>query len=216
MIPVQPRIFWLTLAVIVMAVIVSKFTPQDVEEIPGGFESVVLGLELARSPQDAATIADGEARRTVLNKNTYLDLGLIIGYTILWFSIGKRLNKTVAVAVLVAGSADLIEDLGMLMTLGSAMPSEAVVRTTYSASFTKWMLLGVVFVALACYFRPRSGLQNGWDVARGFTALAYAYSGILCLVGIFFSHRVIERAWLPLSVALILQWVLSLLTEPES
>src|SRR5262249_39986054 len=117
MIPVQPRIFWLTVAVIVMAVIVSKFTPKDVEEIPGGFELAVLGLELARSPQDAATIADGEPRRAILKKNTYADLGLIIAYTILWFTIGKHVNKIVAVAALVAGIADVIEDLGILMTL---------------------------------------------------------------------------------------------------
>lgn len=216
MIPVQPRIFWLTLAVIIMAVIGWKFSPRDLEEIPGGFESAVLGLELARSPQDAATIADGEPRRAVLKKNTYADIGLIIAYTILWFSIGKRLNKIVAAAALAAGIADVIEDLGILITLDSAMPSEAVVRTTYIASFIKWMLLGVVFVALAFYFRPRSGLRHGWDVARAVTALAYAYSGILCLVGIFFYHPIIERVLLPLSVALILQLVLSLLTEPGS
>src|SRR5262249_57701684 len=108
MIPVQPRIFWLTVAVIVMAVIVSKFTPKDVEEIPGGFESAVLGLELARSPQDAATIADGEPRRAVLKKNTYADLGLIIAYTILWFTIGKRLNKIVAVPPLLPRNPDLV------------------------------------------------------------------------------------------------------------
>jgi hypothetical protein len=129
MIPLQPRIFWLTLAVIILAVIVSKFTPTEVEKIPGGFESAVLALELARTPQQAAIIADGEQQRLSFKKNTYADLGLIIAYMALWFSIGTRLHTIVAVAALAAGIADAIEDAGILMTLGSTMPSESVVQT---------------------------------------------------------------------------------------
>ena len=197
MIPAQPRLFWLTMAVMVMAIIVSKFTFNGVEQLRGGFESPVLALELARSACDAKAIADGKARRAILKKNNYADIGLIIAYMSLWFSIGKRLNRIVAIAALLAGVANVIEDVGMLMTLYAAKPSPGIVESTYFASCIKWVLLGLVFIALSFYFRPRLGLRDGWDVARAGTALAYAYSGILCLAGVFFSNPIIERAFSP-------------------
>jgi hypothetical protein len=216
MIPVQSRLFWLTLIVIVTAVIIGSFDPKDVDELPDGFESPVLALELAQSADDAALVIDGDQRRAALKKATYFDFAFILVYTFLWFVMGRRVSPIVAIVAVLAGLADLIENTGMLITIAAPAPSLSVIKWTYYASLIKWLQLGLVFIALFFYFRPHQGLRDGWDVARLAAGLAYAYSGILCVAGVFVYNPVIERSVLPLSVALTLQLILSLLAPSAS
>ena len=211
MIPAQPRLFWLTLAVIVMALVTGSFAPKHVDLLPGEFELPVLALELVRTPGDAARVLDGDARRSGLRRSTYADFGFIIVYTLLWVAMGRRVSRIVAILALLGGLADVIEDIGMLTTIEASTPSQAIVHWTYFVSSVKWLLLGLVFIALFFYFRPRHGLRDGWDLAKLGAGLAYAYSGIICVAGVFIYNPLIERSLLPLSVALILQLIVSLL-----
>ena len=215
MITKRPRLFWLTLAVMVTAVATSHFAPKDVVSLPGGFESPVIALELARSAGDAALIMDGPERRSGFRTSVYTDFGFIFFYTLLWAIMGRRVSPIAALLAVLGGLADVIEDIGMLITLAAPAPTENAVNWTFYASHAKWLALGLVFIALFFYFRPRFGIKSGWDLTRSLAGLAYICSGVICVAGVFLWNPLIEYSVPPLSVALLLQLVLALLKAEE-
>ena len=138
--------------------------------------------------------------------NTLVDFAFIAAYAFLWAAILRQIPGTPGLAgvtlVLAAACADIVEDVGILYGLRAGVPGVQIVRTIRSAALVKWGLLGVVFLLLAYRFRPGREVRDGWQLWSAAIALAYAYGGVLCLVGLF-HNPVIERSALPISAGQI-------------
>ena len=200
----------LVLTVITMlgAVVTGALAPRDFDTLPDGFEAPVLALELARSPDDASLVIEGNGHRAALLSATIADLGFIAAYATLWTVMASSVHPLLAVAAALAGFADLVEDAGIFAALLAA-PTGPVVTWIRCASLVKWALLGITFVGLYWYFRPPGRVNTGWDVMRLGTGLVYAYAGVLCVWGVAIDNPVIERSMLPLSFALVMQIILA-------
>jgi hypothetical protein len=194
--------FWLTLAVVVIGGLTAALAPTDVDLLPGGFESPVVALQLARSHDEAALILDGAERRAQFFRATAADVPFIAAATTLWSVMAWQVTPMLVVPAIVAGVADLIEDAAIFAALDGPTPS--VVAWMRSAARTKWLMLGITFVGLGLGAVRRT-LQNGWDVVCLAIDLAYLWAGVLCLVGVFAASSVIERCALPLAAALLTQ-----------
>ncbi len=208
----RPRVlFWLTLATIITAGLTARYAPDPkrVDLVPGGFESPTLALELARTPEDAAALIkqDPEAFR----KQTMVDFFFIATYTALWFTLARRRRLAIIpLLIILAGLADVSEDVGMLQSIAGT-PTASTVALTYWSSMIKWLLLGVSWLAFFLAFKPSNPVRTGWDLQQLATGLFYASAGIVTVLGVFASHTLIERSVLPLSAALLLQLFLFLL-----
>lgn len=194
--------FWLTLAVVVMGGVTALLAPADVDLLPGGFESPVIALQLARGPDEAAVILDGAERRAQFFRATAADVPFAAAATTLWTVMAWRVTPMLAVPAIVAGVADLIEDAAIFAALDG--PTPGIVAWMRSAARTKWLMLGITFVGLGLGAARRI-LKDGWDVVRLAIDLAYLWAGVLCLAGVFAASPVIERCALPLAAALLTQ-----------
>ncbi len=204
--------FWLTLATIITAGLTARYAPnpKQVDIVPGGFESPTLALELARTPEDAATLIN--QARDAFRKQTMVDFVFIAAYTTLWFTLARRrrLVAIVPVLIVLAGLADVSEDVGILQSIAGT-PTASTVALTYWSSMIKWTLLGVTWLAFFPAFKPSNPVRTGWDLQQLTTGLFYAYAGTVTMLGVIASHTLIERSVLPLSAALLLQLFLFLL-----
>lgn len=198
--------FWLTLAVLVTGGVTAALAPSDVDQLPGRFESPVLALQLARSPEEASLILDGAERRAQFRRATIADVPFVAATTTLWSLMAWPVKPVLVVPAIVAGVADLIEDVAVFAALGT--PSRTVVDWMRSAARTKWLMLGITFVGLG-FSVLRRPPQDGWDVVCFAIDLAYLYAGILCLVGVLAYGPVIERCALPLAAAVLTQLVVT-------
>jgi hypothetical protein len=103
---------------------------------------------------------------------------------------------------LVSGVADLLENVAILAAVDG--PTPVVVGWLRRAAGTKWLMLGLTFVALG-FGAWRRTLASGWEVVGFGIDVAYLWAGILCLVGVIVHEPVIERCALPLAAAVITQ-----------
>src|SRR5437763_912684 len=204
-----------TLVTIAAAIALTIVGPRELDWLPDGFEKPVLALELVRTPQDFHNMASQTALQPPQSSahdryrlNTLIDFGFIAAYAFLWAAILRQIPGTPGLAgvtlVLAAACADIVEDVGILYGLRADLPGVQIVRTIRSAALVKWGLLGVAFLLLAYRFRPGREVRDGWQLWSAAIALAYAYGGVLCLVGLFHTP-VIERSALPIGAALLMQ-----------
>ena len=158
-------------------------------------------------PRDVQGIlgGDGSAVRAQLHDQTLVDFALIVSYVGLWGATGLALNPGVAVIAVMAGIADVVENLAILHEL--ALPDP--VRFVRWAALAKWSLLGLVFIAFlflsrriaypavgrrSCAWRP--GSRTAWR----------AWSRSVGLVDV----RYLEWVGYPVVAAVCLQLVLHL------
>ncbi len=194
--------FWLTLAVVVTGAVAAALAPTNVELLPGGFESPVFALQLARGVDETNLILNGAEHRAQFFRATVADVPLIAATTALWSVLAWQVTPVLAVPAIVAGVADLIEDAAIFAALRT--PTTRNVDWIASAARTKWLMLGITFLGLGLGVLGRMP-RDGWDIADAAIDLAYLYAGILCLIGVFASSRVMERCALPLAAAVLTQ-----------
>lgn len=202
-------IFWLTLAVVVTGGVAAASIPRDVDQLPAGFESPVIALQLARSVDEAALVLNGGERREQFYRATLTDMPFAAASTTLWTVMAWQVRPWLAAPAVVAGVADLLENVAIFAALGG--PTPAVVQWLRRAARTKWLMLGITFVALGGFAARSRTLETGWDVVCFGIDFAYAYAGILCLIGVLAYEPVIERCALPLAAAVVAQLAVSAL-----
>ena len=160
----------LVLAVIISSLTTHAFRPRGEALTPCGIRNITLAVEVC-PPSDVKQIlgGDGSAVREQLHDQTLVDFALIVSYVGLWGAMGLALNPGVAVVAVMAGIADIVENLAILHEL--ALPDP--VRFVRWAALAKWSLLGLVFIAFVFLFRP-DRLSGGWpSLARAATGVAY-------------------------------------------
>jgi hypothetical protein len=192
----------LTLSVVVTGAATAALAPRDVDELPAGFESPVVALQLARTVDEAALVLDGDERRRQFVRATVADVPFAAATTALWAVMAWQLRPWLAAPALVGGVADLLENVAILAAVDG--PTPVVVGWLRRAARTKWLMLGLTFVGLG-FGAWRRTLATGWEVVGLGIDVAYLWAGILCLVGVTVHEPVIERCALPLAAAVITQ-----------
>jgi hypothetical protein len=199
---------WLTATVIVTGAVTALLAPSGVDQLPRGFESPVMALQLAHTVDEAAMIVDGPERRAQFFRATLADAPFVAASTALWSLMAWQVTPWLVAPAVIAGVADLVEDAATIATLGA--PARAGVDWMRRAARTKWCMLGITFVGLG-FGALRRAPRDGWDFVCFGIDLAYLYAGILCLVGAGTSGPVVERSILPLAAAVVTQLAVTVL-----
>jgi hypothetical protein len=199
---------WLTLAVVVTGATTAALVPRDVDRLPRGFESPLLALQLPRDADEATLVLGPPDRRAQFRRATVADLPFIAASTTLWTVMARGLTPALAALPIVAGVANVVEDVAIFAALDGPRPG--AVTWIRRAALTKWLLLGATFIALGAGVLRRTP-ENGWDVVAAGIDLAYLYAGVLCVIGVVVSEPVIERGALPLAAAVVTQLALTVL-----
>jgi hypothetical protein len=210
-------LFWLTLAGLGMALLTGISSPRRLAWLPHGFERPILALEFVESAEAFTRIVgqralepSGRPAAPLYRRGTYVDLAFIAAYGLLWVGIPlscvpkrerRLVRHAVVAAVVVAVVADYVEDAGILSGLGGN-PNADLIRVS---ALIKWTALGLAYHGMTWCFWPDHHVNDGWQLWNAAIGILYSYSGVLCLLGVFVSHPLIERVALPIGVALLMQ-----------
>lgn len=133
--------------------------------ISGGLSgSALIALEMAKTPEKVSVLLSGLDHRPYVH-STYVDFVFLIGYSFMlfyasrWFGclsgqyILKKAGDFFSILALLAGLADLMENLGLLHTLKYSQDLW-VVHSTYDMAVTKFSLLFIVvlFCGVSLFF----------------------------------------------------------------
>ena len=201
----------LVLAVIISGLATHAFRPGGEALTPCGIRNITLAVEVC-PPSDVKQILgdDGSAVRAQLHDQTLVDFALIVSYVGLWVTMGLALNPGVAVIAVMAGIADIVENLAILHEV--ALPDP--VRFVRWAALAKWGLLGLAFITFVFLFRP-DRVSGRWpSLVRAATGLAYGVAGVAALGGLV-DVRCLELVGYPLVAAVCLQLVLHVTAHRE-
>ena len=184
-------IFWLTVAVIVLATAVAVVTPHH-----PNVARPILALELAHTWAELSILLAID--RSPYWWNTRIDFAFLAAYTALFTLLAFQVARghwrwALAGLALAAGLADLKENLAILRVLPRESFENEMAQAIRQWSLAKWGLLGVTWVALGV------AQYRAWVPGA-----LYAVAGALTLWGCL-DHRWIEIAMGPLAVALLWQ-----------
>jgi hypothetical protein len=165
------------------------------EQLPGGFKSPVLAMELPKSGADIDAINradDGKARAFVL-QHLSKDVAFLFSYTLLFTGLGLVLSQLSAtsarwigliavVLAVLAGVFDFIENSKMLEAVGTTpgTATDALANSIRCWSLTKWSTLYLYSFSIGLILFTRSG----WLLTIGLFFLATAVIG---LTGVIFN-----------------------------
>ncbi len=201
----------LTAVVIAAGLLTRALTPQ-VDVLPGRFEEPTVALELPRHGRDVSTVLDQprlDGTDTVRNgfrRATAADFALAAAYAALWGVLAAP-GWYVALP-LAAGAADVVENVAIRRALRGGPVTDADARAIRLAALAKWTLLAATFARLFMHFRPGGGVKDGWQLWCLAIGVLYLYAALVCALGVAFDRVLIERAGLPLALALPMQIVL--------
>ena len=201
----------LVLAVIISGIVTHAFRLRGAALTPCGLRDITLAVEVC-PPGDVQRILgdDGSAVRAQLHDQTLVDFALIVSYVGLWGATGLALNPGVAALAVLAGVADVVENLAILHEL--ALPDP--VPFVRWAALAKWSLLGLVFITFLFLFRP-DHLSGRWAaLVRAATGLAYGVAGVAALGGLV-DVRCLGWVGYPVVAAVVLQLVLHVTAHRE-
>jgi hypothetical protein len=235
----------LTLAVIVSSIVTYYLRPTTLE-VPHScpVKKPTLAVEVCSPREVESMLAEGTNVLCELRTQTVADFLLVFSYVGLWAATSWALHPAVAGVAVVAGAADVVENVGILREIAQG---DAIFWVQW-AGLTKWALLGIVFLGFVCLFRPYQASANRsqrsrdrgssrwrtrladvhrlWSWERGTirraearalriaTGLAYGTAGLFCLVGLV--HRpVLDWVLPPMTLAVILQLALHLFAHDE-
>ena len=161
------KFIWLILAVGTMAMMMimrQSGKPLETPFTPAG----IINLELARTKSNVRNIlniwssSNGDNRNNIgiAKNNTYLDFLFILFYASFLFVSTQKvvllfykrsrwaaLGRSVVYLSPIAAILDVLENLGMLLSLNNHVSSKTVFLT-FSCSFMKWLCIGLIILYL--------------------------------------------------------------------
>jgi len=157
-------------------------------ELPGGYESPVLALELVKSGADIDLInkADGGRARAFIRSNVYKDFGLAFLYVLTFGSLSlvlaritspksKWIGWTATIFIVLAGFLDLLENSRMQEAIALTQgATDSLAQAIRYSSLAKWtaLYLFALFVGVVLFTR------SGWLLGIGLCFLATAVIGL--------------------------------------
>jgi hypothetical protein len=188
------RALWAAAAVIVFSLLIGLIGPGTNPNLAGGFDSVTLAAELAPTKKDLLDAISGQQSR--FQWSVWLDFPLILSYTLLfWFSARMEIARgkghlvpgiIAALAIWIAGAADVAEDLGELYP-------DRFPQVMHLASVWKWGVLGVVLLAVSFLFFKWQPLATEFHVALAAAAFFSAVAGLIAVYGALVAETKLER-----------------------
>ena len=204
---------WMLLVLAVMASSAATYAlrPEGTASLPCGIGNITLAVEVCPPGEVTGLLgAVGSPVRERLRDQTLVDFALVASYVGLWGATGLALNPGVAVIAMMAGAADVVENLAILHGLTEPEIPPAI----RWAARAKWGLLGLVFVCFVVLFRPDRVSGGAASLLRAATGLAYGAAGATALAGL------VDVRWLAwtspaLMAAVGLQLALHAVAHPE-
>ncbi len=204
----------LVLAVVGSGWATFKLTPEGEPPESCGVTKPTLAVELCTDDEVRALLDRGESgARGTLQKQTQVDFALVVSYVGLWGATGLALHPGVAALVVLAGAADVVENLAILHRL--SLPSPPPPSAIPWLARAKWGLLGLAFVLLVFLFRPDRLSARPSSIVRIATGLSYGLAGAGYLGGVLLHPRLLEWAMGPTVAAVLLQLVLHVTAHGE-
>ena len=201
----------LVLAVMVSSAATYALRPEGTASLPCGIGDITLAVEVCPPGEVAGLVgAVGSPVREQLRDQTLVDFALIASYVGLWGAMGLALNPGVAVIAVMAGAADVVENLAILHGLAEPELPPAI----RWAARAKWGLLGLAFVCFVVLFRPDRVSGGPAALVRAATGLAYGAAGAVALAGLV-DVRCLAWTSYPLMAAVGLQLALHVLAHRE-
>lgn len=195
------KVFWLTTAVMLVAVLLLVLTPPHPRP-PGGFHSPILALQFASGWPELATLLAVD--RTMYWWNTSIDFVYLTLYSYLFALVGWRLNTgwarwCIAALALLAALFDACENLAILrvLPLESGFVDDMATQIRLWATL-KFALLGIVWL----WIGVKWWFKRLWKSA----AIPYAGAGLWTLLSLLFQPSSLEFLLLLLGIALLVQW----------
>jgi hypothetical protein len=192
--------------VIAMSLEVKRFEIKN--QILGKFESPVVALELADSPERVRAILDQGNRANniqVMMWNTWMDFLFIVLYCLtLWlladaYISGSVLPLLAKIAIVVTGTFDIIEDIQLCREFRMVADlGQSTVSMTRGVSLTKWTAFAIALGLLAVYY----WLISGSSVLLKLISLSAGAAAALTAVGLF-NNSIINFMSLPLGLAIL-------------
>lgn len=178
----------------VLLTVVSMWLGQmNSQQLPGGYKSPVLALELPKSGADIDAINkadEGKARAFIL-KHLSKDVVFLFSYTLLFIGLGLVLSQVsatsarwiglVAVALaILTGVFDFLENSKMLEAVGTTpgTATDALANSIRFWSLIKWSTLYLFCFSVGLILFTRSG----WLLGVGIFFLAAAVVGLTGVV----------------------------------
>ena len=163
------RCFWAGVATLILGAVVISLFPSEGGSYPIGFGDPVIAFEFSQSASDVkSAIGFGDTgwqeRTAAMKTGTYGDFIFIFAFTVFMVSFfhaakvqtGLAFYKFLAATALMAGLADITEDILALRILSNIEISSGVKSMHYFVK-AKFMALGIVGVGAAIFLlrQPR-------------------------------------------------------------
>src|SRR5215210_2743540 len=208
------------MAVVVILVVAWMFSAAEFEhdDLPRGFTSPVLAMQMARSMQEVEMIVGepGHRDRSEMREQQYMDFVFIVAYwlefslisVLLWrrsFRFAKALGVFAGLCATLAALLDVRENLSILKVLSTSPTPEnnPLVHAVRHAAVPKWALLFVAMILLSLVFLGR----RDWRLRSGLpflgTGLLFILTGWIGLIGLTTQDALLELIVMPMSGGLI-------------
>lgn len=174
---------------IVLVLLTIWLGQMNSQQLPGGYQSPVLAMELPRSGADIDAINradEGKARTFILN-HLSKDLVFLFSYTLLFAGLSLVLSQlsasearwigvVAAVLAVLTGIFDYLENSRMLAAVATTPGSatDALANSIRFWSLTKWSTLFLVCFSVGLILFTRAG----WLLGTGIFFLAAAVIGL--------------------------------------
>jgi hypothetical protein len=189
------------------------------DDLPRGFTSPVLAMQMARSMQEVEMIVGepGHSDRSEMRDQQYMDFAFIAAYWLEFslisvllgrrsFRFAKALGLCAGLCATLAALLDVRENLAILKVL-SASPTpenDPLVHAVRHAAVPKWALLFVAMILLSFVFLGR----RDWRLMSGLpflgTGLLFMLTGSIGLIGLTTSEAAVELIQIPMLGGLII------------
>ena len=189
------------------------------DDLPRGFTSHVLAMEMARSMQEVKMIVGepGHSDRSEMLEQQYMDFVFIAAYWLEFslisvllgqrsFRFAKALGLCAGLCATLAALLDVRENLAILKVL-SASPTQEnnpLVLAVRHAAVPKWTLLFVAMILLSLVFLGR----RHWRLMSGLpflgTGLLFIITGSIGLIGLTTREALLELILIPMLGGLII------------
>lgn len=167
--------------IVMIFIMVMTGKPLNTRETPCG----ILNLELASTKHQVQLVIASWRKKSSINNdfvqaakiNTWFDFAFLFFYSLLLFAFCSSLSRLVAnklmasvlsffaAVALVAGGLDIVENIGMLLSL-SGIITQSITLITFLASIIKWALvLGVMaslLIGVVVFLFSRNRKDKGY------------------------------------------------------
>lgn len=174
-------IFLLIFTLVMVWIMASTGNPLKTATTPSG----ILNLELARNNKEVDKVVQQWNQLNLIptaKKNTYYDFIFLAGYTSFFYfvlrqilkqfkpgTVKRKMSSVLSYAAILAGVMDILENIGMLLSLSGHL-NKGITLFTFSSSIIKWFLVCIsiswilftAFILLAWWLSGKNKIDSAF------------------------------------------------------